>query len=385
MDRQNELKIVLWNSNGLSQHILELKSFIHNNSVDIILVSETHFTPKSFINIPNFSIFHTNHPDNTAHGGTAIIIRKSIRCTELEGYKKDYLQATSIIIEDLHGPLVLSAVYCPPKHSNTKMDYLAFLQSLGNRFIAGGDFNSKNIAWGSRITLTKGKNLLEAIREFNCKFISTGEPTYWPTNTQKKPDLIDFFITKNVKNEYFNIKSCFELSSDHSPIMLTYHSAVVLATKCKNIYNHKTDWDCFRELVEMNLTTNVSLKTENEVDSSIAFLNDVLLAAATESTPLIKQKVNNLSISSFIKEKIKVKRKLRKKWQTTRSPQDKTRLNQITKELKDILKQDKEDKLEIYLQNLGANQATNYSLWKATKKINNNIIHQPPIKKDDNT
>lgn len=78
MDQQTELKIVLWNSNGLSQHILELKYFLNRFSIDIMLVSETHFTQKSFISIPNYFVFSTNHSDNTAHGGTAIIIRKII-------------------------------------------------------------------------------------------------------------------------------------------------------------------------------------------------------------------------------------------------------------------------------------------------------------------
>lgn len=385
MDRQNELKIILWNSNGLSQHILELRSFLQQNSVDVLLVSETHFTQKSFVNIPNYSIFHTNHPDNTAHGGTAIIIRKTIKCTEIESYKKDYLQATSILIEDLYGPMILSAVYCPPKHNNTKILYLDFLKSLGNRFIAGGDFNSKNTIWGSRITLTKGKNLLEAIREHNCKFISTGEPTYWPTNINKKPDLIDFFITKNVQHENLKTESCFDLSSDHSPVVLKFQGSLLLEKLSKNIYNKKTDWDCFREIMDMNLETNISLKNEKEVDSSIAYLNDTILFAATNSTPLIKQKISNYSISPFIKETIKTKRKLRKQWQTTRAPQIKTKLNQITRELKEMLKRDKEQKLAIYLTHLGSNHSTNYSLWKATKNINNGIIHQPPIQKDDQT
>ena len=77
MGRQNDLNIVLWNSNGLGQHVLELKTFIYRNSVDILLISETHFTQKSYVSIPNFTIFNTNHPDNTAHGGTAIIIKKT--------------------------------------------------------------------------------------------------------------------------------------------------------------------------------------------------------------------------------------------------------------------------------------------------------------------
>ena len=121
------------------------------------------------------------------------------------------------------------------------------------------------------------------------------------------------------------------------------------------------------------------------MDSSIAYFNDTLLYAANDSTPIIAQKLIKYSISSSIKEKIKTKRKQRKKWQSTRSPLDKTILNKLTKELKDLLKKDKQDKLNSYLENLDSTKTTNYSLWKATRKINNAIIHQPPIQKPDLT
>ena len=44
-------------------------------NLDILLVSETHFTSRSYITIPSYNMYYTNHPDETAHGGTAVIIR----------------------------------------------------------------------------------------------------------------------------------------------------------------------------------------------------------------------------------------------------------------------------------------------------------------------
>jgi len=42
----------------------------------------------------------------------------------------------------------------------------------------GGDFNAKNIHWGSWLTTTKGRELLTAIQETRCETMSTGKPTY---------------------------------------------------------------------------------------------------------------------------------------------------------------------------------------------------------------
>lgn len=185
MNSRSKITFAIWNANGLSRHLLELTAFMYDNLIDIMLISETHTTDKSYNNIPNYNIYYTNHPDNRAHGGTAIIIKKSIKCLELEGYKTQHIQATSIEISDLKGPITVSAVYCPPKHNNTKDQYLDYLKSLGSRYIAGGDYNAKNTTWGSRLTNMKGRQLLNAIRENNGSFISTGEPTYWPTDIKK--------------------------------------------------------------------------------------------------------------------------------------------------------------------------------------------------------
>ena len=104
-----------------------------------MLVSETHFTNKNYIRIPNYSIYTTNHPNNKAHGGTAIIIKTSIKHHEIDKYHKEFLQATSIMIEDWSGPLVISAIYSPPKYAISQQLYTEFFESLGHRFIAGGD------------------------------------------------------------------------------------------------------------------------------------------------------------------------------------------------------------------------------------------------------
>ncbi|OAD57925.1 RNA-directed DNA polymerase from mobile element jockey, partial [Eufriesea mexicana] len=58
------------NANGLAQHKEELKIFLSTNLIDILLVSETHFTEKTYFKIPQYRLHHTNHPDNTAHAGT---------------------------------------------------------------------------------------------------------------------------------------------------------------------------------------------------------------------------------------------------------------------------------------------------------------------------
>jgi exonuclease III len=74
-----QLKIVLWNANGLAQHTEEVKDYIQNQQADIMLISETHFTTSRYFKIPNYAIYDTQHPDGTAYGGTAILIKNGIK------------------------------------------------------------------------------------------------------------------------------------------------------------------------------------------------------------------------------------------------------------------------------------------------------------------
>jgi len=72
-------------------------------------------------------------------------------------------------------------------------------------------------------------------------------------------------------------------------------------------------------------------------------------------------------------------RKLRKIWQTTRSPQDKAIFNKATHELKLLLNDLKQQTIQSYLETLTATEATEYSLWKATKRLNRPQTHNPPL------
>jgi hypothetical protein len=45
------LRIALWNANGLAQHKYEIQLFLQQNKIDILLISGTHFTVKSYFKI----------------------------------------------------------------------------------------------------------------------------------------------------------------------------------------------------------------------------------------------------------------------------------------------------------------------------------------------
>lgn len=73
------LKIDVQNANGLTQRTKELKYFLYEQNIDVMLISETHFTKKSYLNILHYNAYDTQHPDESAHGGSALIVKSTIK------------------------------------------------------------------------------------------------------------------------------------------------------------------------------------------------------------------------------------------------------------------------------------------------------------------
>lgn len=214
-----------------------------------------------------------------------------------------------------------------------KDQYISYFKTLGNKFIACGDYNAKYIQWGSRLTTPKGRQLYYAINELNLRTISPNSPTYWPSDQSKTPDLIDFCVSKGIP---VSSETCFishDLSSDHSPVFLNLHSHHIKYDQRCTLHNKKTNWCYFRFQVSQTINLKLSLKTEAEITESGEHLVQVIQHASWNATS--KLSFEKPPVSNVVKRKISEKRKARKRWQQTK---DKRKLNKATSELQKLLK-----------------------------------------------
>lgn len=380
----SHLRIMEWNANGLLNHQQELQAVLDIDNVDVCLIAETHFTNQSFIKFKGYKVYHTIHPDNDAKGGSAVIIKDNIlHHVEIE-YRTEEIQATAVSIKTKNYQVIVSAIYCPPKHKLKKDQYLDFLKTQGNRFIIGGDFNAKNTHWGSRLITTKGRELLEAIRENGCESLSTGKPTYWPTDLNKIPDLIDFFIVRNISANFLQIEEGWDMNSDHSPIILTLSENVIKRENNPTLVNRLTDWESFKQTLEEKIDLSVPLRNEQQLDKEVEIFIKHIQLAAWDNTPNIRRRITGSNYPKEIRDLITQKRRLRRKWQQTRAPQDKTNLNNASQQLKREIQRIKNETISAYLKELTDDSSTEYSLWKATKRLKRPIMQIPPIRQEDN-
>lgn len=380
-----KLKLAIWNANGLSQHKREVRKFLHDHEIDVMLVSETHFTNKNHFAIRGYIVYDTKHPDGKAHGGTAVLVKRGIKQCEVGKLSRRDIQATCVEIDTHCGNLCLSAVYCPPRFSVKSEEFSAFFESLGKRFLAGGDFNAKHPHWGSRLRNSKGRQLMRTISRDQLVCFSSGQPTYWPSDINKIPDLLDFAVAKGVNHSCVTVDSCYELSSDHSPVIITMQTHPVHIPRPDMITNSLTNWEKYREYLERECSLNVNLKTSSQIESAVTNLTKVIIDAARTATPAPKSNSNPPTsyTPKSIDELIKEKRLARERFNRTRSPEAKAVWNKLTKIVQRALEEHENGNVENFLINLSPKADAVHSLWKAVKGSKRPKICQPPLKRED--
>jgi hypothetical protein len=200
--------------------------------------------------------------------------------------EKEEFQVTSVTLKTSAGAITVAAIYSPPRHNLKRGDYISLLQNFSGKFIIGGNFNSKHTSWGSRLTNTKSNELYQAIQECPCDVHTTGKPTYWPTDLNKLPDLIDFFVTKNLSPSFLDVTEEFDLDSDHSPIVLTLSATIIKKGRNPTLSNYYTDCDLFQAELLTRINLRVALTTSDELEGEVQkFVSDIQVAwVATDIT-----------------------------------------------------------------------------------------------------
>lgn len=234
------------------------------------------------------------------------------------------------------------------------------------------------------LTTTKGRELREAIRQAECNYYATRNPTYWPTDPRKIPDLLDFFITK-VSPNFVLVEDSFDMDSDHSAVLLTLSERIIKRESKLALTNKTTDWESFRIELENKINLKVKLKDKLQLETEAENFTKIIQNAAWNNTKVYTHKTVGNNYPKEVRKLVKEKRRLRRRWQQTRDPSDKNILNNKTQQLKREIQKLKEKSINNYVTNLTANTETDYSLWKATKKFRTPVNHAPPIRKEDGT
>jgi hypothetical protein len=205
-------------------------------------------------------------------------------------------------------------------------------------------------------------------------FLSTGTPTYWPTDGNKIPDILDFFVTNGISSTYTDIRSSYDLTPGHSPIIATNSTSVIVRKPTPRLHNSQTNWDIYRRIIQDKVNLTMKLKEQEDVELETNSLLSILQHAAKEATPNSNPQRTTTNIPYEIKRLTAAKRKARSIWQRTHTPDSRRIFNQLSNKLKSKLQEMRSESFKQYVYNL---KRDDNSISKAIKIGENTHKHHP--------
>lgn len=148
--------------------------------------------------------------------------------------------------------------------------------------------------------------------------------------------------SKGISNNYIGIDESSDLTSDHSPVIMTISETLLQEEMPPKLTSKKTDWDGFKAELETNIDLKVPLKSPEQLEMEVELFIPDLQQAAWNNIPAISTTKNSNKNNIYpieIRVMVNEKRKLRKKWQQSKAPQHKTELNRLSNKIKERIKE----------------------------------------------
>ena len=127
-----------WNAEGVSNKKTELEHFLHEHSINICCIQETHLHEGKPFKIRGYQVFRLDR-QGRKKGGVMTLVRNNLNASE----KKKYMEEAEYIhtkITTKDSTLEVVNYYCP----NDKMLYLDTIQVPDSGVLIAGDFNSQS-------------------------------------------------------------------------------------------------------------------------------------------------------------------------------------------------------------------------------------------------
>ena len=181
----------------------------------------------------------------------------------------------------------------------------------------------------SRLTTRRGKLLCEYADENFCLIFGPDIPNPNPCNPSATPDVLDIAVTKDVPFQVY-LTSCSALSSDQLPVLID--------TACRSSFHHppdrpnfrRTDWSNFQTHLEDHIPFDPELHNGMAIDTCVENFSGAVLQALAASTPKCRPRDDpRPPIPAGIQDEIRLKNRLRRRWQVTRDPALKAEVNRL--------------------------------------------------------
>jgi hypothetical protein len=210
----------------------------------------------------------------------AICIRSSLLYYPLSRYQTAHIQACGIALILNHISIDIYAIYSLPRNFITPTLLQNSFNTLGQRFIIGGDLNAKNLQWGCRVNNPRVNTLYNLSQQNNYKILAPNSPTYWPTFLRKRPDIPDIFVTKILNSLHSTLTNLNDLCSDHSAVLLTINTVPSKKLSKPSLIQGRMDREVFRTQFINHIDLKIRLKSCQSIDDTDNIITTSIQQAA---------------------------------------------------------------------------------------------------------
>ncbi|KAL1447787.1 hypothetical protein WDU94_010908 [Cyamophila willieti] len=375
------IKVLNWNANGIKLQRSVFIDFLTRHNIDIACVNETHLTPSDSFRIPGFKIQRRDRLPVSAHGGVAIFVKSNLVFEAIPDLPMNSLELVGICLSLVNKKrLKLFATYLRPSKTLSLLDIRSIFNNNLIPTMLIGDMNCKHPAWFSRVSNPNGNKLFRAMTSSNWIVSAPDEPTFFPHQEDRIPDVLDVAVCQNISGVVSHT-TVQELDSDHVPVIIEIDAATLTKPGKLKLINGPVDWEYFQSHLSDNIHIPSVFPSPNDIDNAVAdFTHSVAESINTASGP--PKYHDPLKYNSFVhlpfhlRSLITYKHRLRRKWQHSRSARDKKLLNIITRKLRAQLDEYAYENYQSYLEDIHPDDGT---LWKETKRILRKVDDIPPL------
>lgn len=108
------MKIASWNCNGVRRRKDELRIFMEEEDLAVVMLQETHLKPGDQIAFPGYQMFRKDR-EGAPGGGVAILVHNKI-CAQIRRMETE-VEAIGAEIQNKNGKITLVSVYKPPRQN----------------------------------------------------------------------------------------------------------------------------------------------------------------------------------------------------------------------------------------------------------------------------
>ena len=387
--KPQSINVIYWNANGITDKMMAFYNFISEQGVDIACIQETFLKPNSKIDShPDYMIHRFDRVDRPK-GGVAIIVKRNLRHQLQPSYDTKLLECIGIkvFINDTTSCHILS-VYLPGGTKGREIDEhlkddITKITSIRGNYYICGDLNAKHREWNCNVANKAGTILQDISGQF--MIYHPDSPTYYPEDPKKALSTIDLMLSNSDLDTTELL--CTEAMSDHCAVYFQIKAAKVNRSESsKYRYDYaNANWKRFQTYITRQLSTHrfdTLCNTAEDVENHIKNLSELIMQA--RNATIKKKNINfeSTKLTPEIIDMINEKRALRRRWQRCRSSDLKKEVNKLQKDIKDKIRELKNEKWNKRLSEI---KPSNQTVWRIARHCKKGRKPMPPLINDGKT